>query len=193
MRVALVNNGASEPKKILELLKTDSVKVFDFSNADSINTKDFDFLVLSGSSQFPVAFYRDKLKAEIELITRSSILTLGICYGCELIAAAFGGELTDKGEQNKEKNILEIEVIEDDPIFKGLKSFAAYDAHRWIIKTVPPQFKVLAKSKHGPEIIKHKELPMYGFQFHPEKMTDQTYGDELFQILKASPLGFPVQ
>ncbi len=183
MRVALVNNGTAEPQKILDLLKNDSVDIFDFSKSAEIDLDKYDFLILSGSSQFPIVGNKEKLAAEIDLIKRSKILTLGICYGCELMAVAYGAELVDIGEEHKEKTVIDIQVVKDNPIFQGRKMFGAYDAHRWIIKTVPEEFEVLAKSEHGPELIKHRTLPMYGFQFHPEKMTDESFGDELFSAI----------
>ena len=180
MRVAVINNGTSEPQKLLDLLKEASCEVFNYPEAGTIDTSTFDLLVLSGSSQFPIVHHEEKLKEEIALIKKSSIPILGICYGCELIAYSFGGTLKDRGDGSQERNAVRVEVVEDDPIFKGRKDFEVYDAHRWVIDTLPPSIKILARSVHGPEMIRHTSRPIYGFQFHPEKMLDETYGDELF-------------
>ncbi|MEK7063402.1 MAG: gamma-glutamyl-gamma-aminobutyrate hydrolase family protein, partial [Patescibacteria group bacterium] len=143
-----------------------------------------DLIVLSGSSGFPVALDNSNaLAAEIELIRSSTVPLIGICYGCELIAHAFGGTLADHGEGSREQDLVSIKVTKDDSIFGGRSEFEAYDAHRWVIADVPAEFEVLARSAHGPEVIRHKDRPLWGFQFHPEKMVDESYGDEVFNSL----------
>lgn len=180
MHAAIINNGSTEPTNILRLLEGNEVVVFSYADAKKANADDFDLLVLSGGSQFPIEYNKEKLRDEIALIRRSSIPTLGICYGCELIAIAFGGTLTDRGDKTQGRTALRVEVVKNNPIFQGKKEFLVYDAHRWVIDQVPTDFEVLARSVHGVEVIKHKTRPIYGFQFHPEKMLDETFGDELF-------------
>jgi anthranilate/para-aminobenzoate synthase component II len=34
----------------------------------------------------------------------------------------------------------------------------------------------VASSEHGPELIRHRELPIFGLQFHPEKAMDGANG-----------------
>lgn len=180
MRVAVVNNGASVPEKILSLLGENPSTIFTYSEVSNIRSGDFDLVVLSGSSQFPITYNQEKLQDEIALIQESAIPILGICYGCELIAIAFGGTLKDMGRGGKEQDTVHIDVVKDSPMFQGRGDFLVYDAHRWVIDTIPDTIEVLARSAHGPEIIKHKTRPIYGFQFHPEKMVEETFGDELF-------------
>ena len=62
-----------------------------------------------------------------------------------------------------------------------------FESHRWVVDKLPETFDVLALSNDGPEIIKHKNLPLYGFQFHPENFVEESEGDELFlKILNSS-------
>ena len=195
MNVAIVNNGSGYPQRIVDLLlgqildTTVDIVVFDWSETSSINLNNTDLLLLSGSNQMPIAFNKEKLSQEIELILRSGIPTIGICYGCELMAVAFGGGLKDCGPDNVHRDLVEMKVVAESDVFQEKDSFKAYDAHRWVIDPVPESFSVLAESSHGPEIIKHNERPMYGFQFHLEKMLEQSYGDELFlAVLKKCDL-----
>lgn len=181
MHIAIVNNSTKAPDNILSLFrKRDTYEIFDYSRADEIDDTKFDLLILSGSSLFPIEFNREKLEAEIQLIQKSKLPIIGICYGCELITVAFGGTLKDRGDNTQEKTSIEITVLKEDPIFLGHKNFFAYDAHRWIVDQVPTVIEILAISVHGPEVIRHKERPIYGFQFHPEKMQDETLGNEIF-------------
>ena len=189
MRVAVVNNATIEPKRILSLLKEDEVEVFDYSQSKNIFREKFDLLILSGSSQFPIEYNKDKLADEIELIQKSSTPILGICYGCELIAVAFGGTLADRGEGSQLRENVCVKTDIADSLFMGREEFLVYDAHRWSIDVVPESWSVLASSEHGPEVIKHKTRPVYGFQFHPEKMLDETFGDELFNSFLKIEIG----
>ena len=178
MRVAIINNGVSHPTRIISLLKDAEVKVFDFSQSKEVLSSKFDFIILTGSSQFPIIYNEEKLEDEVRLIQESSVPILGICYGCELIAFAFGGTLKDT--QVRRQDLITIQTIKDDTIFEGKKIFTAYDAHRWTIESLPEEIEVLAISEHGAEIIRHTTRPIYGFQFHPEKMLEESSGDELF-------------
>ena len=180
MHVAIVNNASSTPDNIIRLLGENSHEVFDYSQADKIDSTRFDLLILTGGSQFPIVSNIDKLQTEIDLIQNSAIPLLGICYGCELITVAFGGTLKDRGDHTQTREALEITVLKDDPIFLGHTTFMAYDAHRWIVDQVPMTLDILAQSVHGPEVVRHKERPIYGFQFHPERMLDETLGNEIF-------------
>ena len=183
MKVALVNNSTKEPERLLLLLSGHAVQVFDSSKVRELDPKDFDLIVLSSSSRFPITENEWLLLPEIDLIKTATTPIIGICYGCELIARAFGGSLVDHGEESKERDLVRVEVVANDPMFAGRTEFEAYDAHRWVIASLPPEIRVLARSKHGPEVIRHTERLIWGFQFHPEKMADESYGDEVFRSL----------
>ncbi len=181
MKVALVNNGSHAPEKLLALLKGHEVVVYDTAHLHEVG--DADLIVLSGSSKFPITENEWLLLPEIDLIKTTTTPIIGICYGCELIARAFGGSLADHGEESKERDLVRVEVVADDPMFAGRTEFEAYDAHRWVIASLPPEVRVLARSEHGPEVIRHTERLIWGFQFHPEKMVDESYADEIFTSL----------
>lgn len=178
-RVAIVNNGRAEPKRLITLLSGSNISVFSYDEAAAVSSG-FDLIVLSGTSHLTAVFDTDKLQAELELIRTTQSPLLGVCFGTQLINLAFGGTLKEIGIANPLRTAVEIEVLVDDPLFNHRKHFLAYDAHRWVIDTPAPEIEVLARSSHGPEVVRHKTLPIYGFQFHPEKMTDETYGDELY-------------
>lgn len=179
MRVALVNNGTKEPQKLLELLSGNEVSVYETGRAAEALDGEWDLIVLSGSSRLSVLYNLDTLTPEINLVRQTSAPLIGVCFGAEVLAVAYDGSLLDKG--HKEKGIYSVSAVVDDPIFAGEESFKVYGAHRWCIDRVPDELEVLASSAMGPEIVRHRTRPQYGFQFHPEKMCDETYGDELFR------------
>jgi GMP synthase (glutamine-hydrolysing) len=71
-------------------------------------------------------------------------------------------------------------VVEPDKIFVNIPNFQVFESHRWVVREPINEFKVLARSKDGVEVIKHKNKPIYAVQFHPEMFMDQTCGDECF-------------
>lgn len=181
MRVALINNGTVEPERLRALLEGHLITEYSLEKASDALCGTFDLVILSGSSRFPIAYNLEVLSPELKLIRECSSPLLGICFGAELLAVAYGGTLRDT--EHKEKGIYTITALVDDPLFQGRSSFEAYEAHRWVIDAVPNELELLASSLVGPEIIRHRNKAQYGFQFHPEKMCDETYGDELFRSL----------
>ncbi|MDQ1299347.1 MAG: hypothetical protein QG636_15 [Patescibacteria group bacterium] len=181
MNVALINNGTREPEKLLALLANDTVDQFPLEQTNKALCETYDLVILSGSSRFPILYNLEVLEPEIKLIRECPSPLLGICFGAELLAVAYGGTLRDT--KHKEKGIYEITAVSKDPLFLDREVFEVYEAHRWVIDTIPAEIELLASSCMGPEIIRHRTKPQYGFQFHPEKMRDETYGDELFASL----------
>lgn len=180
MRVALINNGTKEPEALLTFLAGHSITEYALEHAREALSGPHDLVVLSGSSRFPIAYNLDAVASELELVRETSTPLLGICFGAELLAVAYGGTLKDLG--HKEKGIYSIAPTSVDPaLFEGRTTFEVYEAHRWSIGALPEELEALATSSSGAEIIRHRTKPQYGFQFHPEKMCDETYGDELFR------------
>ncbi len=98
---------------------------------------------------------------------------LGICLGHQSIGFAFGAKIVraKKLMHGKASDI----VHNGEGIFKGLKNpFSAIRYHSLVIdrKSLPPDFEITAESEDDKEImgIKHRNLPIYGVQFHPESI-----------------------
>lgn len=95
-----------------------------------------------------------------------------------MIANVFKAELNLM--ENKEKGIVDIEVIEQDKLFSNIPNFKVFESHRWVVQDAGDNLKALAKSRDGIEVIKHKILPIHAVQFHPEMFVEETCGDEIF-------------
>lgn len=93
---------------------------------------------------------------------------LGICYGHQMIAHAWGAKV-EKGA-SAEYGMCDIDVDDADVLFKGVpKRFRAWVSHFDQAKEVPAGFVRLAHSDTcALEAMKHGKLPVYGVQFHPE-------------------------
>lgn len=176
MKTLIIDNGSTLIERLITL-SPGSEEVVDYQNIpEDIST--YSLIILSGSSKFPLHGNEDIFKVEIELIKNAEVPIVGICLGHELIAHAFGAEILHSGTQHK--GLFEVEVTQPHEIFGGKEIFSVYENHQYGITTAPALFEVLAESPNSIAVIKHIDKPIYGFQFHPEHMTDQQYGDEVF-------------
>jgi GMP synthase (glutamine-hydrolysing) len=176
MKTLIIDNGSTLVEK-LAVLSPGNEEVVDYSNIPA-DVSAYSLIILSGSSKFPVQGNEDILKAEIELIQNSNVPIVGICLGHELIAHAFGAELVHLGMNHK--GLYNVTVTKSHEIFGGKDTFSVYENHQYGITTVPTSLEALAESSNSIAVVKHRDKPIYGFQFHPEHMTDQQFGDEVF-------------
>lgn len=119
----------------------------------------------------------------IELIQHfyDKIPLLGICLGHQSMGDAFGGVVNHaKSLFHGKSSVIE---LSDDPIFEGIKGpikVARY--HSLIVEKESLPECLISLSEFEGEIMamKHKDYPVYGFQFHPESiLTD--HGMELIE------------
>ncbi|MCS7118915.1 MAG: GMP synthase subunit A [Archaeoglobaceae archaeon] len=116
----------------------------------------------------------------LERYEEFQIPILGICLGHQLIAKHFGG-VVDRGDKG-EYSLVEVEILEENEIFKGLpKKLKVWASHMDEVKKLPENFELLARSEFCEvEAMKHRRLPVYGLQFHPE-VTHTEKGKEIYR------------
>ncbi len=178
MNILIIDNNTihlQELEKLLSEYQTKTIKPKEIKNTD---TNNYDLIILSGSSKSSVIDSLDEYKDEVNLIQNSHLPIIGICFGHELIAYIYGSKLQRR--DTKVHGIMKITPSDSD-IFKELKNIEVYEGHQWVVKEISPKFESLATSKYGYEIIKYKNRPVYGLQFHPEVFLDRTVGDEIFR------------
>jgi GMP synthase (glutamine-hydrolysing) len=167
MRLLLVDNNS----KFLKALHKN------FPEATIVNCSDlkldsfdgFDAVILSGGYGMGpiVECYQDNLR-EIELVKNSIIPVLGICFGCQVVAAAFGSGISRIPEKRTGEHEIEL-LVQNEPLFVEFAAkFTAYESHKWSVTVLGPQLSPIAKSVDGFEVIRHKNKPIFGVQFHPE-------------------------
>ena len=141
--------------------------------------KKMDGLLLTGSYHMLSEIKTiEKYQTEMKIIREYEKPILGICYGLQLIACAFGFEITainnpDINIENEKSLILNInpnfELFPRDQIH-------VYESHLEEIEFVPEFtdiFKIYAASPSCKiQIIKHKFRQIFGVQFHPEYPDD---------------------
>lgn len=122
-------------------------------------------IVFSGG---PKSVYDDDAFKVDEEIFNLGLPILGICYGMQLTAKYFKGEILSSPKREYGKmNIL----IEDKPLlFKDLyDEEEVWMSHGDHVAKIPQGFKLLAKSQNGlVASIANEEKKIYCVQFHPE-------------------------
>jgi GMP synthase (glutamine-hydrolysing) len=101
-------------------------------------------------------------------ILRLGIPILGICYGMQLACGQLGGRI--EGVQTREYGRAHCEVLDPDELFLGVpERTQVWMSHGDQVSQVSDDFVALAKTDTCPiAAVKHRELPIYGLQFHPE-------------------------
>ncbi|MBS7658394.1 MAG: GMP synthase subunit A [Candidatus Bathyarchaeia archaeon] len=140
-----------------------------------------DGLVFGGGPQKVYEeFKKGAFNSLSEVIMEVEVPCLCICAAHQLLALIYNGEVGPA--EYPEFGPIEVEVIDEDEILKGLKpSFIAWSSHNDEVKKLPKQFKLLAKSKKCLiQAIKHESKPVFGVQFHPE-VYHTTNGKKIFE------------
>ncbi|MBL7761000.1 MAG: glutamine-hydrolyzing GMP synthase [Sediminibacterium sp.] len=108
---------------------------------------------------------------------------LGICYGAQMTAKAFGGRV-DKSN-TREYGRATMEITQPDRIFNNVSPKSqVWMSHSDSIKELPEVFSVLAVTETNPIAAFKKDTtdthPLYCFQFHPE-VYHSTEGKQLIR------------
>jgi GMP synthase (glutamine-hydrolysing) len=93
---------------------------------------------------------------------------LGICYGMQLLVHLLGGEV--KSQQHSEYGRAQMTHNSADPLLlKVPKKDIVWMSHMDAAVKLPDEWKTLAETEGcGQVVVRHKNLHLYGLQFHPE-------------------------
>ncbi len=132
-------------------------------------------IILSGG---PASIYEDNApRCDPELFSLG-VPVLGICYGMQAACEALGG--TVGRAESREYGRSNCDVISDSSLFSGVPtSTDVWMSHGDQVTTVSDDFIPLAKTTTCPlAAVRHKTLPVFGLQFHPE-VTHTPAGSEI--------------
>jgi GMP synthase-like glutamine amidotransferase len=190
MRVLIVNNGVSYPKKLAALFPRATIEVLPALSVPGVYPRsDHDCIVLSGSNHRPIPYYHHEIADLLAWIVLQEKPLIGVCYGAELIAEAYGGRLHHVGPEKKYKGFYTIDVPENN--WQLPQRLCIYEAHQWIIESVAEPLAPVMSSGHGVLLFHHTERPQVGVIFHPEKFSDETDGGLVWQKI-VQHLGLPL-
>jgi GMP synthase (glutamine-hydrolysing) len=146
----------------------------DWNRVSAKKFDSFDGVVLSGSpDMMSETRTQTKFQDEIDAMIDSRVPILGVCFGHQMMAHAFGSEVVKDGRHVLE--MVKTTVIRDDPLFAGLpKSLMLLESRHEVVRSLPRGFALLARSETS-EIatMKHTTRILYGVQFHPERYTKE--------------------
>ena len=121
--------------------------------------------ILSGG---PNSVYDSDAPRMIGGLLDEKLPTLGVCYGMQLLAQAFGGEV-EAGESREYGDATITHQVES-PLFAGLQAtMNVWMSHGDHVGVLPPGFLRIAESNSGMiAAMGDVDRAMYGVQFHPE-------------------------
>jgi GMP synthase (glutamine-hydrolysing) len=140
-------------------------------------------IILSGG---PSSVYEEGApRCDPELL-RLGIPVLGICYGMQLACDALGGRVGRA--EAREYGRAACEVLGDDPIFTGVPAHTeVWMSHGDQVDAVSADFFPLARTATCPlAAVRHRTLPVYGLQFHPEVTHTPAGGRMLANFLRSA-------
>jgi len=154
-------------------------------------------IVLSGQGTPWFEYPQGELEGIRRVVLEPPCKLLGICGGHQFLAMCFGApictmRLARPGEPTasnpnwrwfpcykgwfKEEGFLEVKILRpEDPLFLGLPGrIVVHQSHFWEVKRLPKGFLLLATNKNCRiQAMRHKERPIYGVQFHPERFDEE--------------------
>lgn len=150
------------------------MKVFrnDAITVDEIDQMHPDYIVISPGPCSP-----REAGISVEVIQRlgNKYPILGVCLGHQSIGYAFGGDIV-RADRIMHGKISPI-YHKNHPLFKDIPSpFQATRYHSLLIRrdTCPHVLDIIAETAEGEIMaVAHKELPIWGVQFHPESILTQ--------------------
>lgn len=137
---------------------------------DSADQGRFSGVVLSGG---PESVGGDDAPAIPDWVIASGKPILGICYGMQLIAERFGGEVKSGGDREYGRAHLKLSGLKTAgpaTILDGIPDDSmVWMSHGDDVSKIPDGFACLARSETGvPAVFAHQDKPIIGLQFHPE-------------------------
>ncbi len=180
MRIAILETGTPPgdleprfgdyPSMFEALLAGDgrSFKAYDVQHGQFPEPGTFDALIVTGS---PAGAY-DPLPwiAPLEAFLRANdrVPMVGICFGHQIMAQAFGGKVV-KSEKGFAVGLHQYEVASHQPWMDEVEAFAIPASHQDQVVEAPPHSHVVACSAFTPmAALAYDDRPAISFQGHPE-------------------------
>lgn len=170
MKIAVINNFDSFVYNLVRYLKEEGCQVIVQRN-DQIDVEELetcDGILLSPGPGIPSE--AGSLPDVIKHFVHKKPM-LGVCLGHQALAEYFGGTLSLAPIPMHGKSSA-IQQFNNSKLFQGLsEKLEVGRYHSWIVQQPLPE-EMLITATFNEEIMafEHKELPIFGVQFHPESI-----------------------
>ncbi|MGD8979792.1 MAG: gamma-glutamyl-gamma-aminobutyrate hydrolase family protein [candidate division WOR-3 bacterium] len=181
MRTLIIDNylpNSPQIENLYNVIKEITVHTVELKDYSTIHAGEefalHDVIILSGAQRKlaePGIF--DAYKNEVDFVKNTKKPILGICFGHQLMAMAFGSEVMDTGSMIE--GYYMVHRMSENEIFEGLdERFLVCESHQEMVVDLPFDFELHGNSPNCPiEVMKHGSLPLYGVQFHPERFDNE--------------------
>jgi len=167
----------------VEVVKNDEIK------PEDIKDMDIDAIVISPG---PCSPKEAGISVDVIKMYKDKYPILGVCLGHQSIGYAFGANIV------KAKRLMHGKTSmishDNEGLYKGLPNpFKAVRYHSLVIdkSTLSDEFIVDAVAEDGDIMgIRHKALPIFGVQFHPESIVSEHGFDILKNFLQEAKLSY---
>ncbi|MEI7634507.1 MAG: glutamine-hydrolyzing GMP synthase [bacterium] len=107
-------------------------------------------------------------RAESQAAGFPTVPILGLCYGMQLLVHLLGGEV--KPQSHSEYGRAMLRHNSSDPLLRGVpKRDTVWMSHNDAAVRLPSEWRALAGTGGCSQAVaRHRKLPLYGLQFHPE-------------------------
>ena len=182
-RVLIIYNFTKHLIKLTKLIEASldkpKIEVVRRTHVAEIDDSKFDLIIITGGNGRKLLFDEQKLRAQRSIIKNSKTPIIGICFGAEIIALTYGGELAEM--EKVRRYYVPITFTRESLLAPEDKHIKVYEGHKIKINQLPSSMEVLATSKDGIEVFKHRSKKIYGLQFHPEVTGRYDHGAIIFE------------
>ncbi|QLB42275.1 MULTISPECIES: anthranilate synthase component II [Mannheimia] len=182
-KLLIIDNHDSFTFNLVDLLRkiNISAKVVLVEELNLDEVESFSHILISPGPDVPKAYPQTFVMLERYHQTKS---ILGVCLGHQTLCEFFGGTLYNL-ENVRHGQQRTLTQIEPNPMFNGLpKQFQIGLYHSWgILQNSLENTPLVATAICEQNVLvafKHKDLPIFGVQFHPESFITE-YGKEMLE------------
>lgn len=174
MKILILDNYDSFTYNLVQYVEEEVNSKIDVYRNDKIDLDavgEYDLIILSPGPGIP-----EQAGIMPELIKRyaKDKVIFGVCLGHQAIGEAFGGSLINLEQVHHGIETEMTRTTEDDTLLAGVpKKFNAGRYHSWVVDpaSLPEALVVTATGEYGGVMaMRHRDLPIFGVQFHPESI-----------------------
>ena len=122
----------------------------------------------SGASVHDRSDWQSALQHWLKPMLEMGVPTLGICYGHQLLAHLFGGEVILGFEGEKKRGSRKITLHSDHRFANVRLTGTAIVSHRELVSNSGKLSIIGSSDEVSTEVLEHPDLPIWGFQAHIE-------------------------